>query len=287
MKDLSIIVYTNQTYLPIAKLSVENINKHFCDVDIQKYITSNSFNGDFKFNEMGITPIDSSIPFSENGSHFSRVLINALNEISSKYVLLILEDYIIMNDVKQNTLKNLISVMENENIDYLSLMSYEYNDWESLNIDYEKYSLPNNILMKFNYSYFYMFSVQPCIWKRESLITILEHNKNMSVHDFDTTNIKNKKGESRYSHNDGMWDTPDNFWDYNFNFVTLRKNELTKNYAFDERGSDGDYFLFLYSEIIRFGKFNFNTHQNNKIFLDKFLEEKNINKNTQNYTIFF
>jgi hypothetical protein len=287
MKDLSLLVYTNQTYLPIAELCLEQIIKHFKEIDIKKYITSNSFDENFKFDEMGIETLPTSVSFSEKSSHFSEVLIKALEKIPSKYILFFLDDYFIINDVKKSVLENLISVMDDETIDYISLMSYDYNDWETLNIDFKKYSLPDNSLINFNYSYYYMFSVQPCIWNKESLITILQHNKNIGVHDLDTTNIKNKKGEFRLHNDYAFWQTPEGFWDYGFKFVTLKKTELTKNFAFDERGSNGDYFLFLYSEVIRRGKFNFKTHNNNRVFLETYLKEKNITPDLEKYKLFF
>jgi len=66
-----------------------------------------------------------------------------------------------------------------------------------------------------------------------------------------------------------------------------KKNSLTSNYTFDEHNGNDDYFLMLYSEILRFGKFNFNTHSNNRIFLEKFLSEKNIDKNHEIYYKYF
>lgn len=287
MKDLSLLVYTNQTYQPIAELCLEQINNHFKKVNFKKYITSNCFSNDFKELINDFDVIDTSVPFSESGYHFSEVLIKSLERISSEYILFFLDDYLVINDVKLDVLENLINVMKDENIDYVSLMSYDYSNWKSLNINYQKYSLPEDILIHFDYSYYYMFSVQPCIWKKNSLITILEHNKKINVHDFDTTNIKNKKGEIRYYNDYSFWNTSDDFWDYNFKFVTLRKSEITKNFAFDERNSGGDYFLFLYSEVIRNGKFNFNTHHNNRIFLEKYLKDKNIFSNSEKYKLFF
>ena len=132
-----------------------------------------------------------------------------------------------------------------------------------------------------------MFSVQPCIWKRESLIDILKHNIGVQVHEFDTTSIKNKKGQRRHSHNYAFWSTPDDFWDYGYNFACFKRTDLTKNYAFDERPLHGDYLLFLYAEIIREGKFNLNTHHNNKAFLETFLLENNISNESPIYSPYF
>jgi len=44
--------------------------------------------------------------------------------------------------------------------------------------------------------------------------------------------------------------------------------------------------FFLYSEIIRWGKFNLNTHHNNKMFLEKLLSEFSEIKNDPNYQKF-
>ena len=66
--------------------------------------------------------------FSENSSHFSEVLITALEKIDTEYIFLFLEDYYIINKIKKNPLLGLVSFMKDENIDYLSLQAYEYGD---------------------------------------------------------------------------------------------------------------------------------------------------------------
>jgi hypothetical protein len=114
-----------------------------------------------------------------------------------------------------------------------------------------------------------------------------ENNLEINVNYLDTTNIRNLKGVRRHSLVGHNWTTENNFWDYGFKNVCLRKNKMTSNYAFDEHNAEDDYFLMLYSEILRFGKFNLNTHKNNKIFLEKFLQEKNIDKNHEIYYKYF
>lgn len=287
MDNLSLLIYTNQSYLPIAHLCAEQINENLNNFKIDKYIASNSFNSNVNFDDLDFKLIDTNIGFSENSHHFSEVLIKSLEEIKTDYVLLFLDDYLIINKIKTDVLSNLVNVMVDEKIDYLSLTSLNYPEWGILNINYDKYQLPKDLLLNFNYAYFHMFSVQPSIWKRESLINILKHNIGVSVHDFDTTKVKNIKGETRIQESFEYWLTPPNFWDYNYKFVCLKQTELTKCYNFDDRGLEGDYLLFLYSEIIRWGKFNLNTHQNNRIFLESYLSKKNIDINNEVYKQFF
>jgi len=95
------------------------------------------------------------------------------------------------------------------------------------------------------------------------------------------------KGELRHNMTGDFYETKDDYWDYGFKHLCLNKFDYTSNYAFDERNVDGDYFLFLYSEIIRFGKFNFKTHNNNRFFLEKFLNEKDITPQHPIYGKFF
>jgi hypothetical protein len=287
MTDLSILVYTNEKNLAIAKLAINQIDKFTNNLGIKKYLVSNSLKTNIDFGDSEFELIDSNITYCPGSTHFSKTLINGLSKIESEYVLFFLDDYILLNEIKMNVIDNLIKIMKNHNLDYLSFMSYDYKDWETLKIDYKSYGLPDDIILKFNYSYLYMFSLQPSIWKVSSLITILSYNSDIRLHQFDTTNVKNKNGVIRNNITNEFWETPDNFWDYGFNFTCFKKTELTKNYAFDERNEDGDYLTFLYSEIVRSGKFNFNTHHNNKHFLSGFLPEKLIDRDNNDYKSYF
>jgi hypothetical protein len=84
----------------------------------------------------------------------------------------------------------------------------------------------------------------------------------------------NKKGERRSGDDgNGYINTPDDFWDYGIKHTCFKRTFETTPYCFDDRPFDGDYFLFLYSGIIRGGKFDFHTHNNSREFIKKFLEE--------------
>lgn len=286
MDNLSALIYTNENALPIAKHCLLNFNKHAENLNIKKYLVSNKFYNKAEFENLDFSLIDCNISIQPDASQFSSVMLYALKQIKSKYIFWLLEDYWIFTNIKQNIIFNLIEIMENRGIDHMSLLSYSY-DWPSIEIDYLKYNFDDNCLMEIDKSFYYMFSVQPSIWNRESLIYLLEHNKNLSLRQMDTTDIYNIKGERRYECSHDFWKTSQDFWDYNFTSACLRRSYLTSNFSFDERSDVGDYFCFLYSETIRGGKFNFHTHNNNRIFLKKYLAHNNITQNSPMYSKFF
>ena len=285
MNNLSVLFYTSENHVPISKLSIDEFNKFSKNIDVKKYLVTNNIKDDLEFSNFNV--INTSIPYCEGGTHFSEVMIKGLLEIETDYILFMLDDYTLFTDIKKENLESMVLIMEDENIDHISLMSYDFKNWKVYDIDYSKYDLPDNILLNFNTSYRYMLSVQPSIWNRKSLIKIHESNEKLGLHHFDTSYVKNMKGELRHFMDGDFYQTTPDFWDYGFKHLCLNKSHYTSNYAFDDRNEEGDYFLFLYSEIIRWGKFNFNTHHNNKYFLEKFLNEKKITSEHPIYYKYF
>ena len=276
--DLSVLMYTNESYLPIASLFTKEFNKFSNGLEIKKYVCSNTFNYPHELDFQDFVKLDSSTELSSDSRQFSKVMLDGLKQIDSEYVLFMLDDFFLITEIKVDILNSLIDVMTESKIDHLSLMSYGHS-WNKLSIDYSKFNLPNDIILEVPMSYCYMFSLQPSIWKRESLIEIFTHNPNISVHEYDSSNIRNKKGERRSGDDGhGYINTPDNFWDYGFTHYCLNRTFETALYTFDDRPLEGDYFLFLYSGAMRFGKFDFNTHNNTKLYIVKYLEENNITK---------
>jgi hypothetical protein len=285
INNLSALFYTSENHVPISKLSIDEFNKFSQNIGIKKYLVSNNIKHNLEFSDFQI--INTLTPYCDGGTHFSEVMLKGLSIIDTEYVLFMLDDYTLFTDIKKENIEKLLLVMQDGKIDHLSFQSYNFNDWSVYNIDYSKYDLPDNILLNLNTSYRYMLSVQPSIWNRKSLIKLLESNEKLGLHHFDTSYVKNIKGELRHNMSGDFYETKTDFWDYGFKHICLNKSHYTSNYAFDDRNIDGDYFLFLYSEIIRFGKFNFNTHHNNRDFLEKFLNEKNITSEHPIYSKFF
>lgn len=284
---LSLLMYTNESYLPIANLSIQEFNKFSKDIKIKKYLATNKITSDFNHTDNDFEILDNNIELSLESRQFAEVLIYALEKIPEKYVLFLLEDTFIANDIKGSNLNSIIELMDDNKINHLSLMSYSH-PWEILNVDYSKYNLPNDLLFTIPNSYLYTFSLQPSIWETKTLLDILKHNIGITLHEFDTSRIKNKRGEIRNGDDgNGYINTPKDFWDYGIKHCCFNRTFETSSYCFDDRPFNGDYFLFLYSEVIRHGKFNVNTHNNCREFIVKYLEEKNINETHPLYKKYF
>jgi len=277
LKDkISLLIYTSKNYVPISKLCVDEFNNYAKQLTCDKFVVSNEFNNnEHLFNNTGFNLISANVEYSEESRHYTKTLMQGLKQLKTKYVLLWYDDYLLINELKVSNLNKLINIIESNNIDHFSFMSYSY-EWEKLNINYNDYGLPDNLINKIDNSYFYRFSIQPTIWRIDKLMELLSFNLNISLHEMDCSIIHNKKGKSRYNtnHIDNFWNDDDDFWDINIQSFCFSKNELVNNYAFDEGDKDSDYLFFKYSEVIRGGKFNFHTHNNNRKYIENYLIDK-------------
>lgn len=278
MEKITVLFYTNETYCPIANLSIDEFNRFSKDLEIKKILVSNKFNENDGLSYLDFEKVDASVELRSDTRHFAKVILKGLEKVTTKYVLFLLDDTLVINDIKIKNLESVLNFMDGEEIDHLSLMSYGH-PWEVVNADYKSYGLPDDYIFNTPKSYVHMFSLQPAIWKTSSFIELLEHNTDISIKEFDVSHFKNKKGEIRGgADGEGHIYTPDNFWDYGFKHCCFKRYFENTPFPFDDRPEEGDYFLFLWNESIVGGKFNINRHNNCRHHILKFLKEKNITK---------
>ena len=221
MNNLSILYYTSENHAPIAKLSIDEFNKFNPNINIKKYLVSNNIKDTLDFSDFQI--INTSTPYCGGGTHFSEVMIKGLSMIDTDYVLFMLDDYTLFTEINKENLERIVSVMNDEKIDHVSLMSYNFKNWGVYSLDYSKYNLPQDIFLNLNTSYRYMLSVQPSLWNRKSLIKILESNTKIGLHHFDTSYVRNMKGELRHNMDGDFYETKNDYWDYGFKHFCLNK----------------------------------------------------------------
>lgn len=267
LDNISLIMYTNEKYIPIANLSASQINKHLL-LNIPKYLITNKFI-DYNFNFLDFHIIDTNTPFAHDASHFREVMYKTLkNYINTDYILYFQDDYYLFKDLKINNFLNLFNYIQQQDIGFMSLYGHGSECGELIE-NTTKFNLPS--IMKFYRSYMYSTSVQPCIWNRQFLLDILEHNEYLTLSMLDTSNFKNKMG---YRQSDG--------WDYQWDTYGLVFDSPDMGgFAFDNHNGIDDYYLLMYSEIIRHGKFNTHTHYNNKIIVNKIIEEYKLKKDSR------
>jgi len=255
MEDLNVIVYTNETYFNITYITIPQLKKNLPNVKIN--LVSNKFPNEFeKFDYVNY--IETNVPFVGDGSHFRDSMLNALVEIDCEYFFFICDDYIFRGHTKMDKFNQLIPIMKESNIHFLTLATQKHmgsviDKWKLIDCDVTKYGFPKNCFHEMPDNYLYLFSVQPCIWKKTSLIEILNYNPNLSLHALDTTNIKNKKGEMRERNPLTVFYFPkENFYDYDSKNVCMYLDPIS--FAADERFSGEDYLIIDYCEVIRHGK---------------------------------
>jgi hypothetical protein len=267
IKNLSFVMYTNEKYLPIAKLSVDKVLEYF-KLSVPKYLATNRLNKNFDLDYCDFKIIDTNTPFKNDGSHFRNVMLTLLNNhVKTKYFLYFSEDYYLIKPFKINNLIKLLCYIEDKDIGYMSLIGHP-QFYGSKNNDTESYDLPD--IMQLNpMSYIYSFSMQPCIWNKDFFLQIIDSNQRLTLPILDTTNFKNRKNQPLSSGWDYNW-TPHSF---------VFDSSLFGNYAFDTHNGIDDYYILLYSEIVRGGKFNLNTHNNNKNTVNSIIKQYNITSN--------
>ncbi len=114
--------------------------------------------------------------------------------------------------------------------------------------------------------YQYLYSVQPCIWNKNSMIEILEKYEEISLHDLDQT-LPNIKNENDY----------------------FKSTACKLDSCFDHIDKiEDNYFVLAYVEICRHGVFNLNengmpTNPNagHALFAKKIIKEENLCENPE------
>lgn len=270
MNNISLVMYTNEKYLPIAYLSSIQINKYF-NLDIPKYLLTNRYlNLNFNYENFNI--FETNTKFDSYGYHFKDMMIKFLSSIDSTYILYFQDDYYLINYFKQDNFYNLLNYIISNDIGFMSLTPAKTQFGNIVN-NTKSYNLPD--IIELNPSYEYITSTQPCIWNKNLLLQILKDNDYLNLSMLDTANYKNSHGNPIRSE----W----TYYQKPYSFAS--SCSIVKNYAFDEHNGNDDYYILLYSEIIRYGKFNTNTHKNNKQIVEQIMNMYDL-QNDNRYKIF-
>ena len=169
--------YQNIKYFPVNRI------KHFFATNIDY---SKSYEGVEK------------IKYDQKQSYPKRLLecINKLKDYD--YIFFDHEDMILFNTPEYSELEKYYQYMKSAGIDHIRMIKGGECEFESID------SLKT--LFKLNNNSKWLFSIQPGFWKRETLINILEANKNLNIWDFEVKSqkiVRKMKLKFYFSHNDG------------------------------------------------------------------------------------
>lgn len=177
------IIYTNDYNISLSQVSLEEFLKNSPKNTKIKVLTNNIpeniilnrsdlfYNGNIKQKE---------------GKQFSEVILNFLKKIDEDYVLFNCDDYIVNKKIEKSDFNKLIDFMDFYNVDYFSFDKMKSHSDISTFTIFENKFYENGLINIIPNDHFYRYSVQPCIWKRSSLIELLEKFQEISVHDLET-----------------------------------------------------------------------------------------------------
>jgi hypothetical protein len=278
--DICFNVFTNENYFGINYVTIPQLIKNTKHLNVKINLISNKFPEHERFE--GVNYIESNIPFDGSGKHFRDTMLYALDRIEEKYIFFLCDDYVFRSPVKENTFNSITSILDKTNSDFLSLSTQKHmgafiSKWDKIDLDITNYGYPSNCFYYMPDEYCHMYSVQPCVWKKESLIELLKQNEGLSLHDLDNLNIVNKKNERRERNPSILfYYEKQGFFDYGFKNIGIYLDPLGFNA--DEREPNTDYLIIDYCEVIRHGRIMEPDTNSKRYFLDliKTDEYKNI-----------
>jgi hypothetical protein len=274
MNKIESIVFTNEKYFNILYVTLPRLIDNLGQLNIPINVVTNKLpTNDFK----GVNFIETNVAFCPQGTHFRNSMLISLSKIESEYVLFFCDDYMMNSPVNVENFNSMMKIMELYNGDFFSFSSLNYCDhiiskWNKIETNLSEFGFDGGILYEIPNNYRHLYSVQPCIWKRTSLIELLEFNDGLSIASMDNTNIKNKKGHFRsLNYETNYYDeTESTFLDYGFKNLTINYPPFT--YNIDDRPIGSKYLVFDYGEILRHGKV-IESETNSKRILIDFLNE--------------
>lgn len=154
--NISVLIGSCDEYYPLWK-NFDILFKRYWEIPTKNYFVTETL--EFK-NE-------NYIPILAGKVKWGQRILTALENIDTKYVFFILEDYYLSEKFTSKFIDEHISILEEKNADKIM---FEINYWE--------YSLENveGNLFKFKNNSQYLNSVQPSIWRTDYLKKVLKSN---------------------------------------------------------------------------------------------------------------
>lgn len=277
MYNIETLIFTNEKYIDILNITLPRFVKYLKNITNKVNVVTNKLINETNIDFNGVNVFDCNVQFDSLGNHFRDCMLKSLSKINSEYVLFFCDDYMINSEVKEQNFQSILDIIKFYECDFFSFSSLNYCDitiskWDIIETDLNKFGIDGGLLYEISNNYRHLYSVQPCIWKKNSLIELLKYNDMLSISSLDNTNIKNKKGLYRklnYETN-CYEETNENFLDYGFKNLII--NYPPFSYNIDDRPIGSDYFVFDYGEILRHGKVIESETNSKKILID-FLEK--------------
>jgi hypothetical protein len=233
MDNLRVVFFTNQNNYKIAEISVEYFKKNSKKQTID--IVSNKFTQSSKFKHNDVQYLDMNVDWKYDGSHFGESMIKYLNTIDDDYIFFFCDDYIVIKEIQEEKLERLMDFIICEDVDYFG---FDYMNPGDTNLEEKVYQskCPNEYSDNFivrNKDHRYLYSVQSCIWKKESLLKILSNDTSLHNLDYTIDKLRTHNNIKALGNNLNSYAT----------YMTIDQVDIL------------EYYILCYVEIVRHGKF--------------------------------
>ena len=225
--DCSILVLSSDAYQPILKIWDFYHQKNWkCPYNV--YTVSNKKHYESKNVECIVT----GVKWEENASHFKPMVLQGLKKITTKYVLFMVEDQIIVNPVISENFYHALNFMERNDITKLRCLSMPEPDLPLEGNPEGPITNENFGMISKNNEY--RNSLQAAIWNKERITELL----NSTEGDFSGWHLETDKTLKKYSKK----------WKY----VACRQGKGGTLLSRNEGQTDSP--LLQYVELVRWGK---------------------------------
>ena len=207
--------------------------------------------------------LSGNVEFCSSGTHFSETLKRTLLHIKEDYIFTFCDDYFFIANTKFDDLNKLMNLIVKEDIDYFGfddVAGQEVYTWTPFNSVHSPF--PDDCFYYRDNNYRYLFSVQPAIWKKDSLYKLV-NKYNFSLHQLDET-LTVIKTQNEYK--------------------CLAKNNVLLTFSLHSLPEN--YFIIAYCEIVRHGVlwhptngFHLDSNWLCVKLIDKLVKEENLTNN--------
>lgn len=197
MQNVRFLFFTNERNQAFCDLCLDYFFKHCKNPDVKVSVVSNAYKSDKKKHIDRVQYLESGVDLY-NQNRFPLTIEYALSKIEEDYIFLFFDDYFLIRDIKFQELESLMQFIIDEDVDY-----FGFDELVGAPREFESYQpkkeneISTNIAIKHR-EYMYLYSLQPCIWKKSSLAKVFERNKNITIHDLDNTKQKIKDSTSEF-----------------------------------------------------------------------------------------
>lgn len=226
-EDIKFIIYTNASSLQLADICADKLIEYGPN-SLNLDILTNGISSDYNSRYRNKLFIYKDVP--TNGSQFTQVISTHLATLENKYVVLLCDDYITTHSFYKADFEGIADFAEKNNIDSINLQKRD----KSRTLLHEDFQTDEyrGVFHRVSNQEVCRYSVQPTLWKKDTLLTIASEHIGYDVHKFESdTEIKQK---------------------YDYTTLGINWHNLG-NYSFSPPGEL--HYIFSYIETVRHGVF--------------------------------